>query len=269
MDILAYIAKSGLHVNHVTLLIPIFLLGFFFIDRKIFSQALLLLLFTMVYNLFLKSIWQIPLKPPLEGWAYPSGHMHAGWVFWGWLALNYKRRLTIPLFLIMMAASAWGLIYHNYHDLPDIYGAIGFGSLSLCIYYLANHKIPILKDNFFLVNVILGGIGIILIRNLPVDVQNQAHIWQAQGAMMGMAIGWLFIADMKISRKKIMQNMIFMFASLAGMGLIHVLMSEPYPPMSPQNFHFLKMFTMMTWLIAGQRLFLLIQKIGRRKLQKK
>lgn len=269
MDILAFIAKSGLHVNHIELFIPTFLLGFFFIDRKIFSQALLLLWFTMIYNLFLKSIWQIPIQPSLEGWTYPSGHMHASWVFWGWLALHYKRYITIPIFSIMMTASAWGLIYHNYHDLPDIVGSIGFGSLSLCIYYLANHKIPILKDNFFLVNVILGGVGIILIQNLPIKVQTLDYIWQAQGAIMGMAIGWLFIAKMKTNRKNIIQNILFMSVTIAGMVLVHFLMSERHPAMSPQNSHFLKMFIMMVWLMTGQRLFLLIQQLGRKKLQKK
>lgn len=270
MDILVYTAKTGLQFTHIyEVLIPIFLIGFFFIDRKIFSQAFLLLLFTTIYNLFLKSIWQIPLQPPLEGWAFPSGHLHSGWVFWGWLALHYKRLITIPIFLLMMAASAWGLIYHNYHNLHDLYASIGFGSLSLLIYYLVNYKAPVLKDNFFLVNVIVGGLGILLIHNLPIEVQTKAYIWQAQGAIMGMAIGWLFIAQKKMNPKNIIQNALFMSATIAGMIMIHLLLAHPHPGMTPQNFNFLKMFVIMIWIMSSQRLFSLIQKFGRSKWQRK
>tara|TARA_R110002110_G_scaffold383245_3_gene594637 strand:- start:1505 stop:2314 length:810 start_codon:yes stop_codon:yes gene_type:complete len=269
MDILANIAKTGLQFSHLSVIIPIFLVGFFFIDRKIFCQAFLLVLFSLIYNLFLKSIWQIPLKPPLDGWAFPSGHMHTAWIFWGWLALHFKRFITIPIFLLMMSMTAWGLVYHDYHNLTDIYGSVGFGSLSLLVYYLANYKIPVLKDNFFLVNVILGGFGILLIHNLPIEVQTKAYLWQAQGAIMGMAIGWLFVIKEKMNPKNITQNVVSMVVTIAGMMVIHFLLSSPHPTVTPQNFHFLKMFIMMLWVIAGQCLLLLMQSVAKNKSRNK
>lgn len=269
MDYIELLAKSSLWINNLELYVPTFLLGFYCVNRKVFSQALVLLFFTMIYNLYLKSIWQIPLTPPLEGWAFPSGHMHAGWVFWGWLALQFNLRFTLPIFLGMMLLSGWAMSYHNYHNLADMLGAAGFGSVSLLLYTLINKKLPVLKDNFFLVAVILGGMGITLIQILPEAMQTKPHIWLAQGGIMGVAIGWLIFEKNQASLKFEKQQLIYLPMILAGLLAINLMLSHSHPMITQQNMSFLKMFLSTLWILCSLPLFGYLQHLLKSKFLKK
>ncbi|HRE32849.1 MAG TPA: phosphatase PAP2 family protein, partial [Candidatus Berkiella sp.] len=91
-------------------------------------------------NVYLKSIWQMPLPAPMEGWAFPSGHMHSAVVFWGALAIEFRRFWFSALIVFMLCLAGYGLVYHGYHYPIDIVGAVGFGSLSLFIYGYLRQK---------------------------------------------------------------------------------------------------------------------------------
>ena len=79
-------------------LVPIIILGFLAIDRKIFGHATILLMFIMILNAFLKSIFQVPLSEHLniDGYAFPSGHMSSAFTFYGWLFL-FRQLQGAPL----------------------------------------------------------------------------------------------------------------------------------------------------------------------------
>lgn len=252
LPINAILAKTGLFLSGPTLMICVFLLGFFLLDSKAYSKALMLLLFTLVYNLFLKSIWQIPLKPPLEGWAFPSGHMHAAWVFWGWLAWHYKSGITSLLFVVVMLLSGYGLLYHDFHDLKDILGSVGFGSLTIFLFHWLN-RIPLFKGNIFVINVLVGCFALLFLFMIPMPAQAKSFIWIASGALMGMAMGWLVLMPYKESLKP-HHNLIIGLVCVIGMIGIHVSFSHLFPNIAPQNFYFAKTFILMLWVMSSKRL---------------
>lgn len=254
MTIELLITKIGLACSSTGVFIAVFLLGVFLLNARAFSQAMMLLLFTLIYNLYLKSLWQIPLKPPLEGWAFPSGHTHAAWVFWGWLAWHYKKWIGLILFLCIMGLSSYAMILAGYHLLPDILAAMGFGTMSLLLFYGLN-KIPPFNENLFIVNVLIGGIALLILFKIPMPYQAKPYLWVSHGSLMGLAIGWLFNMQFKEKPLKLHQNAIVLVACVAGLIGIHFIMSAPPNRVTPQNFYFIKGFIMMFWLFAGKRLF--------------
>lgn len=248
------IAKLGLLFSEPTLMIGVFLFGFFCLNDKAYSRAFMLLLFTMIYNYYLKSIWQIPLKPPLEGWAFPSGHMSAGWVFWGWLTWHYKNKFFTLLFAVMMSLTAYGLNFHGYHEWVDIIGSIGFGTLTLFLFHWLN-RIPAFKQNIFVVNVIVGALALLFLFLIPMPHQAKPHLWLAHGGLMGMAIGWLFLMQFKpASELKITHNLITLLICMAGMAGIHFMLSAVPEKITPQNFYFAKGFALTLWIVSSKRL---------------
>lgn len=245
------ITEIGLIFSQPITLIIVFLFGTFFLDTKAFSKAFMLMLFTMIYNLYLKSIWQIPLDPSLEGWAFPSGHMHAAWVFWGWLVCHYKKWSLLAAFLVAMGLATFGMIDHGYHHLSDVLGAIGFGSLSLLIFYGLN-RITIFKENMFVSSVLISGLGLLFLCMMPASVQTKLHIWQAQGGLLGLSLGWLCYhahATLKLYHKIIM-----LLCCIAGMAGLHFALLHPPTQFNAQLFQAIKAFLLAAWVLLSQRL---------------
>jgi len=132
---LEYIAKTGLFFNSATLYFCVFMVGYLFLDKVIYSRALCLLLFTVIYNVYLKQLFQMPLPAYMhEGFAFPSGHMHSAFVFWGYLATQYRSIMVKAMLGAMIIIGGYGLVYSGYHYPQDILGAWGFGALSIFIY---------------------------------------------------------------------------------------------------------------------------------------
>ncbi|MGD9591841.1 MAG: phosphatase PAP2 family protein [Candidatus Berkiella sp.] len=138
MYFLDFIAKGGLAFCHTPIVASILILGLFTQKREIFIRTAYLLLFTMVYNVLLKSIWQNPLPPPLEGWAFPSGHMHSAMIFWGWLAIEFKKIWFSEIVFLILTLVGYGLIQQGYHYPIDVFASIGFGAISLMLYTFIN-----------------------------------------------------------------------------------------------------------------------------------
>ena len=88
-----YITKIFLLFSHQEILIPLIVLGLIFY-RNYFLDPAILLLFTMVFSVLLKFIFAIPYPAELvqklgkNGFSFPSGHMQAAAVFYGWFLLN-------------------------------------------------------------------------------------------------------------------------------------------------------------------------------------
>lgn len=146
MYYLDFIAKAGLAFSHTPMLAGVLFLGLVSKKREIFIKTAYLLLFTMIYNLYLKSIWQVPLPPPLEGWAFPSGHMHSAFVFWGWLAVEFKKTWFYEFVFFILTLVGYGLIQQGYHYPSDVLASVGFGLLSITLYSIIN-KTPFFKNH--------------------------------------------------------------------------------------------------------------------------
>ena len=90
------IAKFFLVFGQEFILIPLIIIGFLALNKKTYGHTIFLLLFTMIFYTFLKSIFQIPLAEHLNktGYAFTSGHMQSAIVFYGWLWFAHKNVLV-------------------------------------------------------------------------------------------------------------------------------------------------------------------------------
>lgn len=125
------VARLFLLPAEAEFLLFVFAFGYLSTRSTVFAQAILLFCLSLLLNIYLKSIFKIPLPPELGkiGWAFPSGHMMRAVAFWTFLALEFRsKKLTIAL-LPTFAGLGWALCHFNYHYPKDIYGAIGFGLL--------------------------------------------------------------------------------------------------------------------------------------------
>ena len=118
VDITSFIANMMLFFSKEILLIPTIAFGYHFVNRKIFTNATIMLLFMMILNTYLKSIWKIPLPEHIsKGWAFPSGHIASACVFWGYLALEYRNKNFSIFVVLVLASVGWALTYFGYHKL--------------------------------------------------------------------------------------------------------------------------------------------------------
>lgn len=117
------IAKLFLTFSHETILLPLVILGFIWLDRSIFYHATCLLLLSMLVNPLLKMMFQVPART--GAWfSFPSGHMQQSAIFYGWLAYHIRSlgvRLAI-MFLLM--GIAWSLVNFGYHKQVDIIAGV-------------------------------------------------------------------------------------------------------------------------------------------------
>lgn len=131
-----------LSFSHWVVILPLIILGYCLISRRVFCHAVCLLALSMLLNIVLKNIFQIPLSPTLgkEGFAFPSGHMQAVTVLYGWLALNIKHvwfRLSV---VIILSGVGFSLVYMGYHNYHDVFGGLFFGTLLILLYHVLRLK---------------------------------------------------------------------------------------------------------------------------------
>jgi len=182
------IAETVLGATHETFVIFLVTICYLNWSKPIFAKALYLLLFSMVFNTFLKSIWQIPLDPALniEGWAFPSGHMQNSTAFWGWIAYELKNKKANIAICSLLGAIGVSLIYMGWHNPHDIAAGTLFGIFSIILYRLFLSKIEA-KDQP-LTGFMLVGCSLLLI---SLTRGSFLHLWLAFGALIGFTFGWL------------------------------------------------------------------------------
>lgn len=212
---LEIIAKLGIQLGTPSMYAAIITIAFITRSEAVFGRTLFLLLFTMIYNVWLKSIWQIPLPQPLEGWGFPSGHMIAAMAFWGWLAVEMRRFWFSSIIFLVLCFVAYGIIYNVYHTPIDIFGAIGFGSLSLGLYWLIG-KQPYFAQKPYRLGFLLSLLGFGIIVGLLPAYAQKPHIWQALGALIGFSIGWRQLSLCNIPPLSLGQKLVSLILAFAG-----------------------------------------------------
>lgn len=142
--ILTDVANFILLFSNKPIIAPLIILGYIWISRKIFYDAICLLMFSMILNFALKNTFQVPLSPLLgkQGYAFPSGHMQTSTVLYGWLAFASKNTLLRILIALLLIGIAFSLVYFGYHNYVDITGAVFFAFLLIATYYLISTKKP-------------------------------------------------------------------------------------------------------------------------------
>ena len=222
------IANFCLSFGHVSAYLPVLLAGFFLWRPKAFGFALLLLLFTMIYNVELKYLFKVPLPPALskEGYGLPSGHMHAAFVVWGWLFLQLKNWPIRVILSSMLGLLAFALLYKGFHYPIDILAAVGFGALTLLIFSLLAKALERQKPG--MMGLLLLIPSTLLIFFLIPNPYPKIWLWQAYGALIGLTLGWLLNA-MDATQTDWLTKFASFFMGFSGMvGLFYTFALLPF-----------------------------------------
>lgn len=214
---MATILSVFLFLTKEYFLIPFVLLGIYYFDRKIFLNALGVLLFSIVLNTFLKSIWQTPLANHIQSdsWAFPSGHMQSACVFWGYLALQYRKLRFSLLVSIILLGVGYALVYFGWHKPIDIFGGLFFGGLIIISYSLLQRY----TINEFYLKLIFIIASFVFIYLLP---KTFMYVWLAVGSLIGVLLGDILykpeLFDLKPRRKIISLILSAIFVMLIYVG---------------------------------------------------
>lgn len=116
-------------------------LGYWLDRRGRWARVGLMFMLAAVLNAALKDIWQAPrpmLAPLVEegGFSFPSGHAMISTAFWGWLAVELRRRWFTALAVLVIAAVMFSRVYLGVHWPRDVLGGAGFGALLIALGHL-------------------------------------------------------------------------------------------------------------------------------------
>jgi len=153
------VCRFFLAFSHDTIIIPLIIIGYIWIDKKVFFHGICLLLTSMLLNLALKITFQVPLAPSLgkEGFAFPSGHMQSSIVLYGWLLKSINKLLIKVLIILLLIGIGVSLVHLGYHNYFDVFGAVFVGILLIFTYnwFLKSFKERILSMIVLLFNTLL------------------------------------------------------------------------------------------------------------------
>ena len=192
-SIISEFMKYSLHLCHITVLLPVAFLMLATKYRKLIVNATLLLFFVMIFNTYLKQLFKVPLLPHLgNGYAFPSGHMHASGIFYGYLLLKVNNKVIKGILLMVIFSVASSLVYHNFHGWYEIFGAWLFASCEIAIYYFLQRKY---SSN--LLNAFILLVAFIFTIILFFTYKIQFHIWIAWAGLIVCALLSVFFNKYK------------------------------------------------------------------------
>lgn len=218
---LDFAANLILKTTKEIFIIPFCALGFLTLNKRIFASIMLLIAFTMVYNSFLKNIFQIPLTFK-EGYAFPSGHMHSCVILWGTIILMYRNKIIRLIATLMMILVAICLIYKGYHNIIDVSGALGFGMLTIFAFAVYNKYLP-KPPATILLGLLLTSIAILLTFKMPF----MYHFNTAFGGLIGVTLGYFFNINDSLNVKSRLLKLIVCVSGLVAIFAIFFYMQSP------------------------------------------
>lgn len=210
MSILSAFARFCLNFGHITFIFPIVVAGVIFHKRDVYAKAVCFLAWVMIFNTLLKHIFKIPLFPHLgSGYAFPSGHMHAAAIFYGYILYKVNSKFAKIILGIILCCLGFSLIHCNFHNLSDIGGAVGFAVAELLIYHAISLNFG---DKTVGIISVISAVAIILILSIIHEVE--FHVLLAFYLLIGTEIFLSFIPDRRfIKYKKKFLRLLFRWRS--------------------------------------------------------
>ncbi|MDR2766359.1 MAG: hypothetical protein LBB63_02760 [Holosporaceae bacterium] len=191
---LGSVAGFCLKFGHVTFILPFVLLGMIFHRRDLYAKATCFLFFVMIFNTLLKYMFKVQLLPHLgQGYAFPSGHMHAAVVFFGYIVCRSERKAVKVALVLLICCLGFSLVHQRFHDWFDVLGALTFAGAELLIY------------RYILVNfgekataVVALAASLASMVALSVIYKLEFHVWLAFYGLLGTILSLSFIEDAKL-----------------------------------------------------------------------
>jgi membrane-associated phospholipid phosphatase len=174
------IASLFLAFSDDKIIMPILIIGYIWVDRKIFFEAICLILISILLNFSLKITFKIPFPIHQEGFAFPSGHTQSSVVLYGWLLTNLKHHPLKILLLMLIAGIGWSLVYFDHHNYFDVIGGVFFGCLLLLLYKSLTN--PLKQAS---INLILLSVSTLLILYIKYIYNIKEGIWKAYFTLIG------------------------------------------------------------------------------------
>lgn len=205
-------AHYSLKLGHITILLPAMVICMIFHRRDIYAKAACFLLWVMIFNTLLKFLFKVPLFEHLgNGYAFPSGHMHASCAFYGYLLYKTPRWFVKVLLLLLLGCLGFSLIHCQFHDLKAILGAVGFFILEFAVYYALSRAYG---DAWTGVVATAAAIGCMLL--LHHCYRLQFHVWLAFYGLVGLELSLLTkeVRLQSLSQKTLALALAAMFAAL-------------------------------------------------------
>ena len=127
---------------------------FWLYDKKFALRFGIFFLLNAYLNSFIKHIFKVP-RPPQElhkieqgGYSFPSGHAQGNTGFWGYLAVQVKRRWAYILAAVILCLVAFSRVYLGVHFPSDIIVGILVGLVWITIYEIVARRVK-LKMNLW------------------------------------------------------------------------------------------------------------------------
>jgi len=150
-------------------------------EKRLVNLMVIFILINGAFNAYLKFIFKVPLDNSLNNhcwWAFPSGHMQYGIVFWGmiWINNKYNQRLLSLLILLIFGSGA-AMYYSNYHTVFEMLGAIPAAAIILLIYNYISQKTDLRTNPLLKLNIISIIFQLIILSILESPCTNYKFNW--------------------------------------------------------------------------------------------
>jgi hypothetical protein len=201
------------------------LIGYIFLDKKIFGNCIFLLMITMIYNVILKNIFKMPLPEtcPTTGYGFPSGHMHFASIFYIWLIFHFRNIFVRILCIINMVYSGYILVKKGYHYPFDVAVTPVFALVSVFLY----SKLVKFADSTKSISVYSIVIAFILVLILGIYIGKiQTSTYIAFYFLLGFSVSWnTFLKDYN-KKVTIINGIIIITATLIFYNIMKYIFKE-------------------------------------------
>lgn len=167
------------------------------LDKRQGLRLAMVFLFSFFINSALKDALRLPRPSPAEvrvvypesgtGYGFPSGHAQGNTVFWGYLAMSYRRtRFLLPLAVVIIILVSLSRMYLGLHFPLDVAGGIVLGLAVLAAFFLADHLLSGQSISFELkaAAAVLLPLGLLVFYRSPDGIKGV-------GFLIGLALGYL------------------------------------------------------------------------------
>lgn len=211
------LALYCLELGHYPVIFPIVILtAVFYKKDNIYVKAACFFMWVMIFNRLPKYLFKVPLFPHIghEGYGFPSGHMHASAVFYGYIMYKTNNKIAKIALGILICCIGFCLIYCRFHDLRDVAGAIGFAVAELAIYhYIYSNWGDKVVGIVSIVSAIATMCALAVIHKV------EFHVWGAFYGLIGTELALAITKDVRLNS---------IFEKIAATMIAALLVAEVY-----------------------------------------